>query len=143
MSEYLDSRSATQCRSHYQKMMEKHRSITRLKRYYRESVGEGQYRRQYEAFKAEWERSHQPMTVTHPEIKESKEFAIQTDPVEPPEVCLGCQERERGMSEGVQAGEGLAPPRPALFYSPNHMAQMMSQGYYVMMMPTQDHLPRQ
>jgi hypothetical protein len=66
-------------------MMEKHRNITKMKRHYKNLNGEAEYRRHYENFRAQWELTHEPIAKAHPEIRDFREFAVQTDlPADPP-----------------------------------------------------------
>jgi hypothetical protein len=53
-------------------MMEKHKSITKMKKYYKNLKGETAYRKFFDAFKMEWEQHHEPISKTHPEIREFK-----------------------------------------------------------------------
>lgn len=46
-SEYLDGRTAAQCRSHYQKIMIKFKTIAKLKRSYKSLFGEAQYKKEF------------------------------------------------------------------------------------------------
>jgi len=46
--------------------MDKHRSITKLKKYYKTLYGESEYKKELEKFRIKWEETHQPMTETHP-----------------------------------------------------------------------------
>ena len=53
-------------------MIAKHKSIARLKKYYRALVGNEKYAKELREFKTEWEKNHQPLEAIYPEIKESK-----------------------------------------------------------------------
>jgi len=41
---YLTGRTAAQCRSHYQKMILKHKTVPKLKRFYKQYFGEEKYK---------------------------------------------------------------------------------------------------
>lgn len=61
-------------------MMAKYKSVTRLKKYHRNMVGAEIYAQEFQNFKELWEKNHKPMETVYPELRESKEIAIQTDP---------------------------------------------------------------
>jgi hypothetical protein len=104
-------------------MMDKHRSITKLKKYYKTLVGEHSYKVQLARFRTEWEQHHQPMDVIHPEIKEFRECAIQTDEVAPVEICLKCEK-----------GERVEPVGPAVFWGEaGQLGQYLNSGFYFWM----------
>jgi hypothetical protein len=76
-------------------MIAKHKSIARLKKYYKSQFGNDSYLREFNDFKSMWEANHKPMEMVYPEIKETKEIAIQTDPAETePSQCINCRNRE-------------------------------------------------
>ena len=53
MSGYISSRTPQQCRSHFQKMIKKHKTVAKLKRHVRESVGPSQFRKRVQEIEEE------------------------------------------------------------------------------------------
>ena len=56
-SDFIGNRSPSQCRSHYQKLLLKHKTIPRLKRYYRDYFGEKMYHQELQRLEFEMENS--------------------------------------------------------------------------------------
>ncbi len=79
--EYLQDRKAAQCRSHYQKMIQKFKTVAKIRKYHENYYGRELYRQEFENFKAMWEITHPPIVSKDPHIKESKEVSIQTDDI--------------------------------------------------------------
>lgn len=57
-TEYLKERTAAQCRSHYQKMIAKFKTVPQLKKYYKKHFSEERYSYEFDMFKESWELSH-------------------------------------------------------------------------------------
>lgn len=68
-------------------MIIKHKTIAKLKKFYRTMYGEKAYCQELERFKAEWEVTHPPVKNAE-EIKQCNEVAIQTDDLP---LCNSCQ----------------------------------------------------
>jgi hypothetical protein len=64
-------------------MIAKHKSVIRMKRHFKNLFGNERYAKELLDFKTAWEQNHQPMNLLYPELKETKEIAIQTDQPEP------------------------------------------------------------
>lgn len=76
-------------------MIAKHKSVTRLKKYFKGLFGTQNYLKQMSEFKLKWEQNHQPLSLIYPELKETKEVAIQTDQPRPEAaLCASCTIRE-------------------------------------------------
>jgi len=119
-------------------MMAKYKSVSRLKKYHRNLVGNDVYARKFEDFKGLWEKNHKPMENVYPELKEAKEIAIQTDPIEedPPREmrCENCMQRE-----GFQGVDNPFYPYQmnSMMYWSNGFQSEPQQGGYMMWMPRQ------
>ena len=50
-----------------------------MKRYYKSFHGQEVYAKEFNDFKSLWEEKHKPMELIYPELRETKEVAIQTD----------------------------------------------------------------
>lgn len=70
-------------------MIIKHKTIAKLKKYYRGLYGEKAYCQELERFKAEWEVTHPPALKNSEEIKQCNEIAVQTESL--PTICETCQ----------------------------------------------------
>lgn len=64
-------------------MIAKHKSVARLKKHFKNLFGNEAYVKELNTFKTMWEQNHQPMSFLYPELKETKEIAIQTDQPNP------------------------------------------------------------
>ena len=53
-----------------------------MKKYYKSTFGNEAYAKEFQDFKNVWEENHQPLDLLHPELKETKEISIQTEPLE-------------------------------------------------------------
>ena len=85
-SEYLTKRTPSQCRSHFQKLMLKNKTIAKLKREYRGKFGD-------EAYQAEMARLEEYLASSKKEVDgeakvERKEIGIQTE-LELESYCAG------------------------------------------------------
>ena len=117
--------------------MAKHKSITRLKKYYKDIMGTNRYAEEFNNFKAKWEETHQPMVQLYPELRETKDCGIQTDPQEPvPPRCQTCETRDRG-SQGPEANTFVSPLSPFPSWNNTPEAMMMNSAYYWMWMSQQ------
>jgi hypothetical protein len=63
-SEYLNERTAAQCRSHYQKIIIKHKTLAKLKKHYKQIYGDNQYNQEFDNFRKQWEDTHPPSAKT-------------------------------------------------------------------------------
>lgn len=102
LSDYLGNRTAAQCRSHYQKLMLKHKSIAKLKRFYKNSFGFATYDQEIKNLATYSEENGHPAPNPALLQKERKEIAIQT------EVICCHQEAAQEEKEGLSNNQPLS-----------------------------------
>lgn len=59
-------------------MIQKFKTVAKVKKYYENYYGKDLYRSEYETFKAKWEETHPPVPNKDVQIRECKEVSIQT-----------------------------------------------------------------